>query len=315
MNLCKCGEPTYKDYSICQICLKIRRDSEFELAAALDILGKNCSKCKEFKTFKFFYNSVESALGKSTKCKVCYSKSSAAIVNKNKQANKIIKLDNKSCNQCNKILPVSEFDVDSRALGGFKGKCNNCLITTKSGVTEKFCPHCCQIKNISEFYKKNKSKDGVTSWCKMCEAQERRQKKDIRNKREKQRRKTNPAHKIEVTLRNRTKTAILKQGGKPDKRSEELWGCSTKDFIAYLESLFEPGMTLKNNTRHGWHIDHIIPCSSFDLTQESERLKCFHYTNQMPRWATTAIAKAHGSNQIGNLDKHDRLDFFLGCGY
>ena len=63
-------------------------------------------------------------------------------------------------------------------------------------------------------------------------------------------------------------------------------------------------MTLDNHARDGWHIDHIIPCADFNLNDIEDQKKCFHYTNLMPRWATTDVAKSNGSNQIGNLNKN-----------
>lgn len=34
-----------------------------------------------------------------------------------------------------------------------------------------------------------------------------------------------------------------------------------------------------------WHIDHIKPCSAFDLTQDVQQKECFHYSNMQPLWA------------------------------
>jgi hypothetical protein len=59
-------------------------------------------------------------------------------------------------------------------------------------------------------------------------------------------------------------------------------GCSFEFLKEYLESKFINGMSWDNYDYHEWHIDHIIPCSYFDLTKEDEIKKCFHYTNMQP---------------------------------
>lgn len=54
-------------------------------------------------------------------------------------------------------------------------------------------------------------------------------------------------------------------------------------------------MTWDNWTYSGWHIDHIRPLSSFDLTKESDRRKALHFTNLQPLW------------QKDNFEKSDRV--------
>jgi hypothetical protein len=63
----------------------------------------------------------------------------------------------------------------------------------------------------------------------------------------------------------------------------ELLGCSVNFLKQYLQKQFKPGMSWINYG--SWHIDHIRPCASFDLSKESEQKKCFHYTNLQPLWA------------------------------
>jgi len=40
-----------------------------------------------------------------------------------------------------------------------------------------------------------------------------------------------------------------------------------------------------------WHIDHIKPCASFDLSKPSQQRKCFHYSNMQPLWAKDNLKK------------------------
>jgi hypothetical protein len=66
-------------------------------------------------------------------------------------------------------------------------------------------------------------------------------------------------------------------------------GCSVDYLREYLESKFKDGMTWENKGE--WHIDHIKPCASFDITDIEEQKKCFHYTNLQPLWAKDNISK------------------------
>ena len=58
-----------------------------------------------------------------------------------------------------------------------------------------------------------------------------------------------------------------------------------------LESQFKEGMTRDNHGFRGWHIDHIKPVSSFDLSDPEEQKKCFHYTNLQPLWWWENLSK------------------------
>ena len=59
------------------------------------------------------------------------------------------------------------------------------------------------------------------------------------------------------------------------------------------ESLFQSGMTWENHGKYGWHIDHIRPCSSFDLTDPEQQKLCCHYTNLQPLWAKDNLSKGY----------------------
>jgi hypothetical protein len=50
-------------------------------------------------------------------------------------------------------------------------------------------------------------------------------------------------------------------------------------------------MSWGNYGFRGWHIDHIIPLASFDLTDREQFLKACHHTNLQPMWAKENLSK------------------------
>ena len=98
-----------------------------------------------------------------------------------------------------------------------------------------------------------------------------------------------PSQKIAATLRNRINIGLKKS--KKAGRTIELLGCTYNEVKLHLEKQFTKGMSWDNWGRGGWHIDHIKPCSSFDLTKEKAQFKCFHYSNLQPLWESDNCAK------------------------
>jgi hypothetical protein len=137
------------------------------------------------------------------------------------------------------------------------------------------------LNKVKEYYFKNKKKVRI-----------------YRNLWEKNKRKTDLNFKLKINLRQRIRDALKKT--RKSKKTLELIGMSIPELWKYLESKFQKGMTKEN---HGlWEIDHIIPCSAFDLTKPEEQLKCFHYTNLQPLWVFQNRRKGaklnYGQNQI-----------------
>jgi len=79
--------------------------------------------------------------------------------------------------------------------------------------------------------------------------------------------------------------------------TKRLLGCPIKDFIMYLESKFEVGMTWENYGKV-WHVDHIMPCAIFDLTKPEHQNRCFHFSNLQPMFARENLQK--GARIINN---------------
>ena len=72
--------------------------------------------------------------------------------------------------------------------------------------------------------------------------------------------------------------------------TKKLLGCSIEFLKQHLESQFTDGMNWANYGK--WHIDHILPCASFDKSKPEEQSKCFNYSNLQPLWALDNMCKS-----------------------
>lgn len=103
--------------------------------------------------------------------------------------------------------------------------------------------------------------------------------------------KTDLNFRILSALRCRLRLAVRRAGMKKCAKTVELIGCEIPFLRSRLESLFRDGMSWANYGKDGWHIDHIRPCASFDLSDSAQQRACFHYTNLQPLWQLDNIRK------------------------
>lgn len=103
------------------------------------------------------------------------------------------------------------------------------------------------------------------------------------------RNKNNPQYKISRLLRSRLRFAL--NGIAKSQPTIALLGCDLPTLISHIESQFTEGMNWDNHGVHGWHLDHVKPCASFDLTKPEEQLECFNYKNLQPLWARDNLVK------------------------
>lgn len=103
--------------------------------------------------------------------------------------------------------------------------------------------------------------------------------------------KHNIQNRLRSSLRSRIRLAIGK--GKKCAKTMDLIGCSLSHLRKHIEKQFVDGMSWNNYGFYGWHIDHILPCSNFDLTDPLQQKQCFHYTNLQPLWAKDNLKKSN----------------------
>jgi hypothetical protein len=184
-------------------------------------------------------------------------------------------------------------------------------------VITKICSKCKEIKELNLFYKKTCNPDGLFAHCKICDGIKRKKypkgnkehylknrdkilqknKEYKKNHREQINLRNrilfaeNPESKLRTRLRVRLCEAI--RGNYKSGSAVKDLGCSIEYLKKYIESKFKDGMTWKNWTNTGWHIDHIKPISSFNLNNKEELLKAVHYTNLQPLWAYENLSKGN----------------------
>ena len=100
-------------------------------------------------------------------------------------------------------------------------------------------------------------------------------------------------------LRTLTKGAIKRGGTETETKTIKLIGCSLEECREHIENQFDEKMDWTNWDRDGWHLDHIRPCSSFNMFFEEQQYVCFNWRNLQPLWWYENI------NKKDNYQAHD----------
>src|ERR1043165_1490889 len=204
----------------------------------------------------------------------------------------------KACVECKMEKSWNEFHKDSSRKSGFRPNCKTCqnirakelsqrysVLETREIKDKKVCYRCKIEKNVSDYMKSRGRKDGVDNKCRECA-----------NKYSlayiNARRRYDPEFKLAENVRSRLRAAL--KGKSKSQTTRKLIGIDFEMFTKWIEFQLEEGMTMKN---HGtiWHIDHVLPLSSFNLLDEDELHKAMIWINLRP---LTPIKNMQKSNKI-----------------
>lgn len=242
------------------------------------------------KDLSLFFKDSSRKDGYSYRCKDCQSKYYSKYKTKNRKKvlakqkewylhNKIhknqVSIKRKKCRVCEKTRIASKFHKVSKHGDGLARLCIDC-----------------QKIESRKYYLKNKEKIKAKN-----RAWERENKEKVAQSKRNWK-KNNPGYATEYirnnlqarianNLRVRLRRAI-KNNQKVGSAVRDL-GCTIPELKTYLESMFQPGMNWDN---YGdWHIDHIQPLSSFDLTDRKQlRIAC-NFRNLQPLWCVDNLSK------------------------
>jgi len=250
----------------------------------------------------------------------------------------------KVCKQCLEEKQIDCFSINKRYKDGKENKCRDCIKKKNSTVEKKQklaeSQKKWRTKNpdyMKEYGKTDKSKEYHKEYYKehseeyIKRKQEWRKQNPIAAIKERQvyvennKEKINAYHRewkkvkrvedisyklkenISRRIRYELNTSVIK--GK-DKRTVEYLGCTIEHIKTYLEGRFEIGMSWDN---YGtvWHIDHIIPCASWNFTNLFESMCCWNYRNLQPMWALTNKSKGDTYNQVKKEAYMEKMKLLL----
>jgi hypothetical protein len=215
-------------------------------------------------------------------CKICSNKRKKE--NRDKAIENIVTAANQKCNTCNESKTNDSFVKNRKVCTDCNNKKRRLRYQTDEnhrlnaiqqasefkhkkvierrqlklqeiGENNKKCSVCFTIKPKDRF-RHNRLR------CKDCERDDPLQ-KFLRNVR----------RSVWMILNNRTST-------KKENHTNEYIGISNIEYIKWI-CHYNDKYTLENHGK-GWHIDHVIPLSKFNLENKAEQLIAFNWRNTMP---------------------------------
>lgn len=171
----------------------------------------------------------------------------------------------KTCTACRAEKPLAEFFC-RRDRDGHYAKCKSCMKVLRA-AWRKRNPH----KNAE--YAARKDHERMRE---IYREMKRRQRQD-------------PRRRFVMALRSRV--AIALNGARKHAPTFRALGYTREQLMAHLERQFISGMSWANYGQ--WHVDHILPLSSFSFTStECDDFKqAWALTNLRPLWALDNIKK------------------------
>ena len=211
----------------------------------------------------------------------------------------------KKCGRCLEHKPLEQFNKSKSGALGHHGHCRACQRIVKRLHYEM---HRDEAYAYAQHYQKSDKAKAARKQYYAAHREQMLERNRIRRSTPEARLKANITRKkhyysdisfrIACNLRSRIRQALRKLT--KSASTAQLTGCDLNELKAYITAKFQTGMTWENYGYYGWHIDHIRPCDSFDLSDPAQQRTCFHYTNLQPLWRSNNQSKNAKWNPIVN---------------
>lgn len=246
---------------------------------------RNCTKCGQTLPLSEYTKDSRGKYGRSARCRSCARKyaqdnrvriSEVALQRYHRLQEPIrqeraerrvaaVTSPTKECSRCGTVYEKSFFKKRKSSVDGLHGHCRLCC------------------NELNRIHRKN-NPEMAAAWSAKWAANN----PEIR--REKYRRwLRKPKNRVHMAITARVYERL--KTGKGGRRTEELLGYSFDELVRHIELQFLQGMSWENYG--SWHVDHIIPLSSFDIsTREDPAVRqAWALSNLRPLWAHDNLSK------------------------
>lgn len=219
----------------------------------------------------------------------------------------------KKCSKCNEFKPTTEFHKKTSAKDGLKPDCKQCrkqysqirYQSNKEKILEKQKQYQQSHKHeILEYNKQYKQshKPEIAEYKK----QYKQSHKNERNEYERLKKQNDAQYRLICNLRSRLSNCIKNKS----QSTKDLLGISFDIFIKWIKFQLPADYTIEDLGAK-LHIDHVIPLSSFDLTDESQLKKAMSWVNLQPLESAKNQSKYNKINPWLSVLQEVKANYFI----
>lgn len=257
--------------------------------------SKPCTVCNVVKPYTEFGLASGTKDGRNTQCKDCRNTAKRIYVAKQKGISdeeiknieeefRTLKVENppasvatdipiatgagiveitKACNRCGVVKRQSDYPFSNKPLGIYSGVCKSC----KNNRSKEYYKENKETITAKHKEYNEKNKERIQQWNRLWTAKNR----DYLNNKERERRKNDIAFRLEKDLRRTMNKFYDKEG-----RTFDYIGCTREQLLDWFD--FQSNIDNVDTTTD-FHIDHVVPCNAFNLTEVEQQRHCFHWSN------------------------------------
>jgi DNA repair exonuclease SbcCD ATPase subunit len=204
----------------------------------------------------------------------------------------------KKCSKCKEEKPFEEFSREKSSKDGRQRSCRECRKQYYENNKEKVREWQKQwyennrekVRERKKQYREN-NKEKILEYQKQYRENNKEKVRKRKNEWQNQRYKNDPEFRLRNSIRAAFRKFLKRSKEKPTSEYLKQCGYTRKELMKHLENQFDQNMTWDNYGSY-WHVDHIIPRSVFDPTNDQHIKWCWSLENLRPLEAWENMSKS-----------------------